>query len=519
MNFDFSFYWRLLLRRLPVMMLFVLVCSGLGVITALKLPETWSTSARLLLEDPQIPQNMVNTTMQEADTEQLDIIQQKLLTRANLIDIANKYQVFPDMARLNPDTVYDRMRNATSVRTGAGRNRATVMVVEFEARSGRIAANVVNELVTLVLAENSSSRRERVESTLGFFEDEVDRLAQDLERQSTHMAQFKSDNADALPDDQRYRLDRLNRLQERLAQIDREQRSIEARREEVTQIYESTGRVQADNSRQRSPEEQRLFAARNELDNALAVYSESHPQVLRLKRVIAGLEEQLSSQPAGETDGDDSEDGSAASTQDLMFRSMIADLDARTGLLTAEAEEAQAEIDALQEANSQSARNAITLAALERDFENTQSRYVSALNNLNAAQVSERIENTAQGQRITVVENASVPQDPTGPNRPLVASAGGALGLGLAATYFLLLELLNRSIRRPEEMVQKFNVTPITVVPYMESRFHRMARRGLRVAAVLIIAIAVPLGLWYVDTNYLPLDLVVQRGLERLGLG
>ena len=50
MNFDFGFYWALLLRRLPVMALFTLLFSGLGIVTALKLPETYSTSARLLIQ-------------------------------------------------------------------------------------------------------------------------------------------------------------------------------------------------------------------------------------------------------------------------------------------------------------------------------------------------------------------------------------------------------------------------------------------------------------------------------------
>ena len=63
MNFDLQFYWKLFVRRLPVMMLFVLVCSGLGLITAYKLPDVWSTSARLLLEEAQIPENMVSSTV------------------------------------------------------------------------------------------------------------------------------------------------------------------------------------------------------------------------------------------------------------------------------------------------------------------------------------------------------------------------------------------------------------------------------------------------------------------------
>lgn len=513
---DLSFYWKLLLQRLPVMMLFVLVFSGLGVITALKLPETWSTSARLLLEAPQIPGNVLGN---EPDTALLDTIRQKLLTRANLIDIANTYQVFPDMAQMSPDSVFEQMQSAITLRSVAGRGRATVMVVGFEARSGQIAANVVNEFVTLVLAENSNTRQSRLTNTLGFFRQEVERLGAELDAQSARIVQFKADNSEALPGDQRYRLDRINLLQERISQLDREKQGIDVRREEVVRIYESTGQVQRGPTQNLSQQEQQLIAARNEIVRARAVYSETHPQVVRLLNLIDRLETEIGARGSVEDDETASEEAAAQSSEDMMFQSTMADLQVRTELLNAEEERIQNEIIELREASSRSAANEIALNGLERDRANLERRYNAALNSLNTAQMSERIESAAQGQRITVIENANVPQSPTGPNRALIASAGGAFGMGLAAAYFVLLELLNRSIRRPEEMVQKFNVTPISVVPYIESRAQRFFRRAMRVTAVMAVVIGVPLALWYVDTYHVPLDLVVQRGLERLGLG
>ena len=520
MNLDLFFYWKLFLRRLPVMMLFVLVCSGLGVITAMKLPETWSTSATLLLESPQIPEDMVNSTIRTDATEQLDIIEQKLLTRANLIDIAQKFRVFTNIGEMNPDTVLQQMRQATRIRRTAGRNRATLMTISFEGRSGRVAADVVNEFVTLVLAENTSFRIRRAEGTLDFFRQEVERLGRQLDEQSTMIAQFKSENADALPEDQRYRLDRLNLLQERLAQLQRDKSSTEIQRAEIVRIYKNTGQLRQESEpRPRSPQEEQLIVAKAELERALSVYSETHPRVIRLSGLVDRLEAVVAAQVDAASVSTETEEGEAQSAQDVMFKTTMADIDTRIQFLDTEIERVQREVASLQEANSKSAANGIALSGLERDYVNVQSRYNNALNNLNEAQMSERIESTAQGQRITVVENANIPQTPTGPNRPMVAATGGVLGLGLAGAYFVLLEILNRTIRRPEELTSKFNITPITVIPYMESRRHRMVRRGLRVAALLAILISVPLGLWYVDTNYLPLDLVVQKGLARLGLG
>ena len=96
---------------------------------------------------------------------------------------------------------------------------------------------------------------------------------------------------------------------------------------------------------------------------------------------------------------------------------------------------------------------------------------------------------------------------------------GAGFGMLLAGAYFMLLELINRTVRRPIELQNRFNITPLTVIPYMESRMERMIRRSSIILATIVVAVGVPLSLWYIDTNYLPLELIVQKGLKQLGLG
>lgn len=516
MNLDFAFYWKLLLRRLPVMMLFILACSGLGLITATKLPDTWASSAKLLVERPQITQ--VETIETDA-VEQLDVIQQKLTTRANLIDIANRFDVFEDIRSMEPDQVVERMRQATEIRRSAGRDQATLMTISFEGRSGRIVSDVVNEYVTLALAESIENRVSRAENTLEFFDQEVERLGAELDRQSSRIAVFKSENAAALPEDQSYRLGRQTLLQERLARLERDLAANQAKRREIINIYNATGRVDPNEQSlaRRTPAQEQLIVARAELEHALSVYSDSHPQVIRRKALVDRLEAAATAQaqvmnaPEGAAE--------AKSPAEALLDATLAEADNQMEFIQSDIDSTVAELEALQGAISRSSANGIQLATLERDYENIQTRYNSAVNNLNAARMSERIESTAQGQRITVIENANVPRVPAGPNRVKIAAVGVLAGLGLAAGYFMLLETLNRTVRRPAELFGRFGVTPITVIPYMENRRRRLARRGGLVVAMLAVLIGVPLGLWYIDTNYLPLDVVVQKGLQRLGLG
>lgn len=514
MNLDLRFYWSLFLRRFPVMALFVLVCSGLGVITALKLPETYYTSARLLVESPQISNDLAASTVQSNAIEQLDIIEQRLMTRANLIDIANRFDVFADIRAMSPDEVVGAMRANTRIRRSSGRDEATLMTIGFDGRSARIVQAVVNEYVTLMLESNVQFRMSRAENTLEFFQEEVRRLGEELSQKSAAIVTFKSENADALPEDQSYRLDRQTLLQERLSRTERDLSAAQAQRRDIISIFETTGSVRGEVA-PRSPEEQQLIAARAELRLLKTDYTDTNPRVIRLQNQVDRLEAVVEAQiEAGMPEG-----AERKTPEEAMLEATLSEVDSRIENLTTDMESTEAELDRLATSISSSSANGIQLAAIERDFDATQSRYQAAVQNLNAARLGERIETTAQGQRVTVIENANVPNEPSGPNRPKVALAGAAAGIGLAAAYFVLLEFLNRTIRRPAEVQSRFGIVPLASIPYMESRRHRFLRRAGLVTATLIVIIGVPIALWYIDQTYLPLDLVVQKGLDRLGLG
>ena len=518
MNLDIGFYWAMLLRRLPVMILFFLLLSGLGGVTALQLPNVYSTSARLLVEGPLIPDSMVSSTVRISGVEQLAIIEQRLMTRANLIDIANKFSAFEGLSQMEPDTVVAEMREATTIRrTLGGRvgEGATLMTIGFDARSPQIAAAVVNEYVTLVLQENAEFRAARAENTLEFFEQEVQRLNSDLDSQSADIALFKSENANALPQDQAYRLGRQTLLQERLGQLARDLEALEQRRENTILMFEATGSLTPRSSvEQISPQERQLIASKAEMDNLLDSYTDEHPAVTRLKKRIDRLEAVVSAENAASS-GEEEE----SSSEKARLDAVLAEIDSEADALKTTIDNVTSELEELQQNISRSATIALQLAELERDHGIIQTRYASAVANLNAARMSERLETTAQGQRITVIENANVPRVASGPNRLLIAGVAIFAGIGLAVGYFVLLEVLNRVIRRPAEILERFEIEPIATIPYMESRGERVWRRTGMVLTTLAVMIGVPAGLWYVDTYYLPLELIVQKGLDQLGLG
>lgn len=507
---DLAFYWKLALRRLPVMLLMVLVCTGAGLVVAFNLPPTYTTSARLLVEEPQIPDSMVTSTVRTDPGTQLQIIQQKLMTRPNLLDIARRFNVFESMDEMTPDRIVEQMLRDTTINNVAGYNQATSMTISFRARTGQIAADVVNEYVTLVLSANNQFRMSRAENTLDFFTREVERLEDSLNQQSLRIVEFKKANAEALPDDLAYRQGRQTLLQERLGQLQRERVSLTRQRTDIVAIFESTGRIRATEETRLSPEETQLNALKLELEEARAIFSPTNPRIRVLEDKVAQLEASLA--------GSAKSDASGPQAPATMLDITLAGIDSNLEDLAGQIEDTEAELKMLEESIARTSTNAIILAGLEREYESIQQRYDSAVLNLNQARMGEQIEVSSQGQRISVVDAATVPQAPSGPRRKMIAAMGWAAGLGLAGGFFLLLELLNRKIRRPSELQSRIGITPIAVIPYMESRQERVLQRTRRALVVLVIAIGVPVSLWYIDQRYMPLDVLVEKVISRLGI-
>ncbi len=513
MKLDVGFYRALVLRRLPVMTLFVLLFSGLGLTAAVKLPNVYSTSARLLLEAPQIPVSMIPTTVQIGAAEQLEIIEQRLMTRSNLIDIANRFNVYPDSRGTEPDIIVANMRDATRiVRRSGGLNGATLMTISFKGRSPQVVANVVNEYVTLVLRENARFRVSRAESTLEFFRQEVEQLGVDLSRKSVEIAEFKTKNADALPQDRTFRVGLESRLQDRLEDLEND---LDLARQHLNNLQLRFS-AKPDEPEEENEQIRQLLILRAEIDRLRGDYAENNPRIIRLKNRI----EQLESVVAADRVLVDPSSGAEILSEDQALREIaLQEAIMRIEALEEQIETTSTTLAETQENIAKTTANSFVLEELERDLNRIQARYDDAVGNLNSAQVSERIEATAQGQRMNVIENASVPQIPSAPNRIAISAAGIVLGIALAVGYFLLLEALNRTIRRPAELADLDNTVPLATIPYMESKLKRRFRRTALVTATLGVLVGVPLGLWYVDTNYVPLELVVQKGLAKLGLG
>ena len=521
---DLKFYLSLFLRRLPYFLILLAIGSAVGITLATVLPPVYIARAILIVESQQIPDELAATTVQTQATEQLQIIQQRILTRASLLDMANRLQIYapadgtpaPQMAA--DDIVTDLRQRISIVTTGgAAANRgpvqATIVTVSFEAPTSAMSAAVTNEVVTLILKENVEIRTNVAGQTLEFFVQEVARLDAELTTLGGKILEFQEANLEALPDSLDFRRSQQAAAQERMLQLERDSAALRDRRDRLVSLYETTGQV-VDSAPAASltPEQRQLQGLKDELSNALAVLSPTNPRIKLLEAQIAALEATVGAQQAG---GDGlSDEGLQLSAYDIQ----LADIDGQLESLASLRSEIEATLAALQQSIEATPGNAIALDTLQRDYANARVQYDLAVANRARAETGDTIEALAKGQRISVIEQAIAPREPESPNRPIVAAAGIGGGLVLGLGLVALLELLNRSIRRPVELTTKLGITAFGTLPNIRTRSEILRRRLIIGAAFVLVLLVLPAGLWVVQTQIMPLDQLLDQLLARAGL-
>ncbi|MFK7944977.1 MAG: Wzz/FepE/Etk N-terminal domain-containing protein, partial [Paracoccaceae bacterium] len=96
LGIDIKAYVRGVLRRWWLVVAIFVVGAAAAIIVATKLPATYESTARILVESQQIPDDLARSTVTASAAERLQIIQQRLMTRRNLLEIIELLDLFAD---------------------------------------------------------------------------------------------------------------------------------------------------------------------------------------------------------------------------------------------------------------------------------------------------------------------------------------------------------------------------------------------------------------------------------------
>jgi hypothetical protein len=128
------------------------------------------------------------------------------------------------------------------------------------------------------------------------------------------------------------------------------------------------------------------------------------------------------------------------------------------------------------------------LALITRDYETTRDMFRSLLAKRGEADVAADLEQRQKGDTFRVIEPATLPDRPAGPNRIRLLLVGLALALGAAGVAVILAEQVDTSYRRADE-VRAAGVPVLSTIPRIVTEADRLgALRQRRLAVVAVTA-------------------------------
>ncbi len=444
--------------------------------------------------------------------------------------------------------------------------KATIaFTVSYSSGVPETAQRVANELTSLFLGENLKSRERQARETTSFLKQEAGNLAAHIEEVEAKLSKFKQRANGALPELMELNQQLLNQSDRELTDLDQQIRSAEERKTylegELATIKPNTPIISVTGERILDSVE-RLRALRAEFAGTAANLSPDHPDVIKMKQEIAGLEKETGASPGGEEIAKQIVNAQTNLTAQMNrlgsdhpdvqhSRRMIAALDAelrRAGTsagkplqrpenpayinIQAQLNSATSSLDALRSSRAIVKKRLQDYAqriertpglepeylSLTRDRDSSSQKYQDIRSRLMEAQVSQGLEVQQMGERFSLLDPPSLPEIPEKPNRQALAILGVILSMISGGAAAAAAEHLDRSIRTSEQLVRITQSLPLAIIPYMPNRkdLARVIRRRRIIQGATLGAMAILLLISHLF--WTPVDVLWYATLRKLGI-
>ncbi len=505
---------RHVLALLPC--LFVLAAAAS---MAMFLPSLWTAKATVLITRQEIPEALVRSTVSTDPEARLLTLTHETLDAPRLTKIIQDNDLYPAMRRSRSTAdVVERMRKDIRVdvqdeRERRGREwRSLVFTMGYTATDPAVAARVTNTLASLFTEENRRRREEQAVGATQFFDTQLSELRTRLAAQEQRITAYKEQHLGELPEQREVNVRTLERLQQQLQLAHENNRRASERRQMITQSLNDLDLASAmtggtpGSGLTVAPGETaaaRLSILRNELGALQTTYSDKYPDVIQMKEQIRILEGRVAEEDkkitAAAAAPKTAAPATSRQTRDLRLAMQNPYVLSLMQQLDQASVEAKASTDEIGNLNRQLAvyqrrlemtpKREQELNLITRDYETTRDHFRSLLAKRGEADVAADLEQRQKGETFRVIEPATLPERPAGPNRIRLLLVGIALALGAAGVAVILAEQVDTSYRRAEEVRATAGVPVLSTIPRIVTEADRLgALRQRRLAVVAVTA-------------------------------
>jgi len=491
---SFKDYLDIVRRRRWSLVLPALIVSLTAVAIALFLPPTYQSSATILIEDQEIPQDFVMATVTSFAETRIQTINQRIMSTTRLLDIIKQFDLYAkERSKRTTEEIIKQMREDIQLkpisadvkdpRTGRAGKSTIAFTLSFMGDNPKKVMDVTSMLTSLYLEENLKVRARQTEETSSFLEDEMNKVKSYLDEIEKQLGRFRQEHFNELPERQPVNLQELAAVERDIGRIEEQLNSAKSRQALFQSQLDATSP-----KLQQEDRNQRLEALKGQLVYLQTRFSDQYPDVIKTRQEIEALEKQL------ESDG--VKQGTDTTKPDNPAHLALA---AQVEALKIEQESFRRQIEELSKTRADYLRRIETSPQLEQQYtsllierDNGRAKYNDLMKKLMEAKVAHGLEKEQKGERFTLIDPARMPEKPFKPNRPAIMLIGIVLGLGSGFALMALREVFDHAVRSPDYLAAVSGIAVLASIPEIvtaQDRQRRQRRFKIAVATALTVTV------------------------------
>ena len=507
-----------------VVLPFFVIALG-TVIYCIKAPRFYQSNSLILIQPQEVPIDYVKPTITTNVQARLSVITEQVMSRSKLEEVIKKYNLYPEIrAKRTFSDAVEAMRKDISLdikdaggkRPGAAAPAA--FQVSFIGREPTKVRDITTAITNLFVDYNFRIRTAQAAGTTKFLNRELTRMKEELRKKEELVRQFKEENMGILPEqmENNYRI--LAQQQQHLDSINIALQQTEDRKILVQSQMNGLEMFRPGPSASEGADLQpvTLEEAQEQLKILSSRYSERHPDVIKLKAMIASMEKenQTDTSKTEEGAGIPSPSGKSQSLMRIQKDNLLVQLQVTNreiSSLRAELEKTKKQIRKYQQRIESGPQIEQMFVDLRRDYERANDNYQSLLQKKFQAELAENLERTQKGEQFTILDPADLPQKPLKPNVPKILAVGFVLALAAGLGLAFLREYSDPALWSTKELESFLELPLLVSIPVIITEAERRWRM-LKMAATVCVLLALSstlvyafLVLWKKSPELLPL--------------
>nr|AUN37723.1 lipopolysaccharide biosynthesis chain length determinant protein [uncultured bacterium] len=489
--------------------LLTLVASVVGVYLW---PDKYESVAVVKIVQQQVPQNLVPSAITQDMADRINSMATTVLSRNVLTTIINNFDLYKsERKRLPMDDVIEsymkRDIHIEPIMTGAERS-VPAFRVKFSYPERVLASKVVQDVTSRFISEQGTTRSAATIQTTQFMRDARDGAKKDLEELEQKLSEFRAANIGRLPDQVESNVRQLTALQTNYQfltgsknRADLEKLQIETNlRVEQARLTEFTKEPPPPTAAAAAAmKSDRLLEAERDIRNledrvslTLQKYTEAHPDVQNLRSMLEIAKKRKEQVLKDEAENKAPAPTLVAANPQMRFQALdvqgnVQRLESSIRAKEIEIRDLEAQIKQVKSAMDrlEAQINAAPLGEqkysdLLRERDLASAKYKELDGALDKAQLGQDLESRGQGERLELLDTASLPQYPTEPKRPQVIGIGAGIGLLLGIVIAAAREAKDTSLKNMKDVRAYTQMAILGSVPLLENDF--VVRRRSRIS-------------------------------------